>query len=84
MFDDTWEWAGCFRLSDKNIGVPWQQITEEVHNLCENARYWLEQEVFETRKAAARFHSGLAHTHPFPNGNGRHARLMTDVLLDTC
>ena len=28
-----------------------------------------------------RFHHQLVWIHVFPNGNGRHARLMTDVLL---
>ncbi len=28
-----------------------------------------------------RFHHQLVSVHPFPNGNGRHARLMTDLLL---
>jgi fido (protein-threonine AMPylation protein) len=28
-----------------------------------------------------RFHHRLTAIHPFPNGNGRHARLMTDILL---
>ena len=30
---------------------------------------------------AARFHHRLVFIHPFANGNGRHARLMTDALL---
>jgi fido (protein-threonine AMPylation protein) len=29
----------------------------------------------------ARFHHRLVFIHPFPNGNGRHSRLMTDVLM---
>jgi Fic-DOC domain mobile mystery protein B len=81
MFDDTWEWAGQFRLTDKNIGIPWQGIPEGLHNLCEDAKYWLDHRVFEPCQLAAQFHYRLAHIHPFPNGNGRHARLMTDVLL---
>lgn len=30
---------------------------------------------------AARFHHALVWIHPFPNGNGRHARMMADALL---
>jgi len=30
---------------------------------------------------AARFHHRLTYIHPFPNGNGRYARLMTDILM---
>jgi Fic family protein len=29
---------------------------------------------------AARFHHRLVAIHPFPNGNGRHGRLATDLL----
>jgi fido (protein-threonine AMPylation protein) len=32
-------------------------------------------------ECAVRFHHRLVHIHPFPNGNGRHARLATDILL---
>ena len=32
-------------------------------------------------KQAIRFHHQLAWIHPFPNGNGRHARLMADLLI---
>ena len=81
MFGDTWRWAGHFRLTDKNIGIPWQHIAVAVHDLCNDVKYWLEHGVFDTCKAAAHFHYRLAHIHPFPNGNGRHARLITDLLL---
>jgi Fic family protein len=28
------------------------------------------------------FHHRLVSIHPFPNGNGRHARLIADVLIE--
>jgi fido (protein-threonine AMPylation protein) len=31
---------------------------------------------------AIRFHHRLVTIHPFPNGNGRHARLIADVLIE--
>lgn len=33
-------------------------------------------------KIAVRFHHRLVFIHPFPNGNGRHARLMADLLVE--
>ena len=81
MFDQTWTWAGQFRITDKNIGVPRETISVALHDLCENVKFWLDGQVYQVDEAAARFHYHLAHIHPFPNGNGRHARLMTDVLL---
>ena len=83
MFGDTWRWAGKFRTTEKTIGVPSWQITDGLANLCDDARYWIDNRVFSIDEAAARFHHRLTFIHPYPNGNGRHARLMTDVLLAT-
>ena len=84
MFAETWKWAGQFRTSDKNIGIPWDKITVAVHVLCSDVQHWLDNDVYGTDEAAARFHHQLTYIHPFPNGNGRHARLIADVLLESC
>jgi Fic-DOC domain mobile mystery protein B len=81
MFGETWDWAGQTRTSEKTVGIRWYQIPEALANLCDDAKYWLENEVFGVDEAAARFHHRLTFIHPFPNGNGRHARLATDILL---
>jgi Fic-DOC domain mobile mystery protein B len=84
MFDDTWTWAGTFRKSDKNIGCDWTQIAVNLRQLLDNVAYWLEHNVFPPEEIAVRFHHRLVWLHAFPNGNGRHARLMTDCLLRQC
>lgn len=81
MFDRTWTWAGQYRHSGKNIGMDWMQIPEQVRNACEDAKLWVNEKVFEPLELAVRFHHRLVFIHPFPNGNGRHARLMADLLL---
>ena len=81
MFSNTWQWAGTFRTTGKNIGVDPAQIGVQLRDLLENARYWIERGTFSVDEIAVRFHHRLVFIHPFPNGNGRHARLMTDVLL---
>ena len=81
MFDQTWRWAGTFRSSDKNIGVDWLQIAMQLRNLLDNTRYQVEHQVFSADELAVRFHHQLVVIHPFPNGNGRHARLMADLLV---
>lgn len=81
MFDQTWRWAGQFRASDKNIGCPWQQVPMRLRQLLDNTAYQLDGAAHPLDEAAARFHHALVLVHPFPNGNGRHARLMTDALL---
>lgn len=82
MFNKVWRWAGTFRKSDKNIGGPWHQITLRLKNLCEDTRLWITERTDPEDEIAASFHHRLVQIHPFPNGNGRHARLMTDLLLE--
>ncbi len=81
MFDQTWKWAGMFRRSDKNIGVPWASISVEVRKCLDDIEYWFANSVHPLKISAVKAHHKLAMIHPFPNGNGRHARLFTDVLL---
>ena len=81
MFDRTWEWAGRYRTTDKDIGVFWADIGVEVRKFVDDGAYWLEHRVSSVDEAAARLHHRLVLIHPFPNGNGRHARLWCDLLL---
>ncbi len=81
MFDRTWKWAGSFRTTDKNIGVPAHQIPTALRNGLDDAEYWLENEIFPIPETAVRLHHRLVSVHPFPDGHGRHARLAADVLL---
>jgi len=80
MFEHVWEWAGQFRDSERNIGIDPRQISVECKKLCENAAYWIEEETHEPLETFARLHHRLTVIHPFPNGNGRHARLFVDYL----
>lgn len=81
MFDQTWTWAGTFRKSDKNIGCDWKQISVKLDQLFGNTRWWVDNATFGPDEIAARFHRDLVWIHPFPNGNGRHARMMADALV---
>ena len=81
MFDKTWKWAGIFRRSDKNIGVDWSMIHMELGKLLEETNYYLINNIYSKREVATRFHHKLVLIHCFANGNVRHSRLMTDVLL---
>jgi len=81
MFDQSWKWAGVYRATEKNIGIPHYQIRESLAALLGDARYWLEHRTFAPDEIGVRFHHRLVWIHPFANGNGRHARLMADVLM---
>ncbi len=81
MFGETWSWAGSFRQSDKNIGVEWQQVGVKLHDLLKDVHYQIEHATYRPDEIATRFHHRLVLIHPFPNGNGRHARMMADLLI---
>jgi len=82
MFSNVWKWAGKFRKSKKNIGIPYIQIEVELQTLCDDSQAWIEYDTYTPDEFAARFHHRLVFIHPFSNGNGRHARLMADVILE--
>jgi Fic-DOC domain mobile mystery protein B len=81
MLGQVWAWAGKYRLADTNIGVPCHQIREQLHNLYADARAWLEHNTYSPEEFAVRLHHRLVAVHPFPNGNGRHARLVAHIVL---
>jgi Fic-DOC domain mobile mystery protein B len=84
MFDKTWRWAGKFRKTEKSIGVDPLQISVNLRNLLEDVNCWREFNTYPIDEQAARLHHRLVLIHPFPNGNGRHARLFTDAFLRSC
>ena len=81
MFNRTWRWAGTFRATNKNIGVDWAHVSVRLNNLLANTQYQMSHAIFEADELAVRFHHQLVWIHPFPNGNGRHARLLADTLV---
>ena len=80
MFSDVWRWAGAFRISEKNIGVPLWQLSTELKKLLDDGTFWIENHTYPNDELAARLHQRLTFIHPFPNGNGRHARLFTELV----
>lgn len=81
MFEQVWKWAGQTRKSNKNIGVMKESIMNDLGILIGNTKYWIDKKTFSNDEIATRFHHRLVQIHVFPNGNGRHARLMTDLIL---
>ncbi|EEE35445.1 mobile mystery protein B [Rhodobacteraceae bacterium KLH11] len=83
LFGQVWDWAGVYRLTEKNIGVQVWHISTEMRTCLDDARYWRENGTYEPLEAIARFHHKLVWVHPFANGNGRWARIMADAYLAT-
>ena len=82
MFGDVWQWAGTFRTTERNIGIQAYRIATELAALLSDVRFWIEHETYPRDEIAIRFHHRLVAIHPFPNGNGRHARLAADLLVE--
>jgi len=83
MYSDVWKWAGKFRMSEKNIGVDWIKIGIELKYLLDDAKYWIENKIYPADEIAIRFKHRLVSIHCFPNGNGRHSRLMADIIIES-
>lgn len=82
MLGQVWRWAGQFRLSDKSIGIDANLIPVALRQLLDDCRYWLDNKVFSEEEIAIRLSHGLVKIHPFVNGNGRHSRLMADIMMN--
>jgi Fic-DOC domain mobile mystery protein B len=82
MYSDVWKWAGEYRKTDKNIGVKWFQIAYELKILLDDTHFWINNSTFDLYEIALRFKHRLVSIHCFANGNGRHSRVMADLLTE--
>jgi Fic-DOC domain mobile mystery protein B len=81
MLGEVWKWAGKFRKSERNLGIPFFEIPMALRQLLDDTKAQIEYKTYAPDEIAVRFHHRLVAIHPFPNGNGRHARLMADLLV---
>ena len=82
MFGKVWTWAGEYRKSNKNLGVDKYLIASELRILIDDTSYWMSSQTYSSDEIAVRFKHRLVSIHCFPNGNGRHSRLMADVIIN--
>jgi len=82
MYADVWAWAGKFRKTNKNIGTDKWQIPTELRYLLDDIGYWHENNTYPPDEIALRFKHRIVSIHCFPNGNGRHSRLMADIIIE--
>jgi Fic-DOC domain mobile mystery protein B len=81
MFGMVWKWAGKFRHTETNIGIKWTRIPIELRKLLDDAKFWVEHQTYGPDEIALRFKHRLVAIHCFPNGNGRHSRIMADLIV---
>lgn len=82
MFSDVWKWAGKFRKSDTNIGCSWTNIGIQLRSLLDDTIFWIKEKSLTDEEIAIRFKHRLVSIHCFPNGNGRHSRIMADIIME--
>ena len=82
MYADIWAWAGEFRKTNKNIGVDKWKIPSDLKYLLDDAKYWHENNTYTQDEIAVRFKHRIVSIHCFPNGNGRHSRLLADIIIE--
>jgi len=82
MFSGIWRWAGTFRNSEKNIGVLSYLIGVRLRELLDDCTYWIDNDTYTSDEVAIRFKHRIVSIHCFANGNGRHSRLIADVIID--
>jgi Fic-DOC domain mobile mystery protein B len=82
MYADVWAWAGEFRKTNKNIGIDKWKILTELRYLLDDVRYWHENNTYPPDEIAVRFKHRIVSIHCFANGNGRHSRLMADIIIE--
>ena len=82
MYGEVWKWAGEFRSSEKNIGIKSYLISIHLKQLLDDALYWKQYETYEPQELAIRFKHRLVSIHCFANGNGRHSRLIADLIME--
>ncbi|MDH5426891.1 MAG: mobile mystery protein B [Nitrospirota bacterium] len=82
MFGTIWEWGGQYRQTKMNIGVEPHRIREQIKLLTGDFVSWNDPEsTMSVVEIAACLQHRLTQIHPFLNGNGRHARLLTDIFF---
>lgn len=82
MFGNVWAWAGDFRKTNKNLGVDKYEIPLALRNLLDDGRFWILQHTFPPDELALRFKHRIVSIHCFANGNGRHSRLIADIIAE--
>jgi Fic-DOC domain mobile mystery protein B len=82
MYGEVWKWAGAFRESEKNLGIKSYSIPAELKVLLDDAIFWVQNDTYSPDELAIRFKHRLVSIHCFSNGNGRHSRLMADLIME--
>lgn len=56
MFGDVWTWAGRYRLTERNIGVPAYRVAVDLAVLIDDAHFWISNATYEPDELSIRSH----------------------------
>ncbi len=65
-----------------NIGIDKYEINGSLASLLGDVAYWVANQTYPTDEIAIRLKHRIVSIDPFPNGNGRHSRLLADVFIE--
>ena len=82
MYGKVWSWAGKYRKTNKNIGIEKHLISQELRMAIDDCKFHIKNDSFPPDEISIRFKHRLVSIHCFPNGNGRHSRLMADLIIE--
>lgn len=84
MYSTIWKWAGDFRTTEKSIGCDPVLIGVELKNLIDDTKFWIDNQIFSDDEISVRFSHRIVKIHCFSNGNGRHSRMIANLLIEKC
>jgi Fic-DOC domain mobile mystery protein B len=81
MFGSVWRGAGRYRTAPRTPGWEPALIAEGLRMFLDDAEGWLRFSTYPVHESAVRLHHRLVSVSPWANGNGRHARLLADIVV---
>jgi Fic-DOC domain mobile mystery protein B len=81
MFEEVWTNAGKYRTHNTEFGEAPENIETAIQQLITDTNTWIDTKTYAADEIAIRFKHRLASIHAFGNGNGRHSRIMADIII---
>lgn len=82
MLEDVWRFAGKTRIIElaNSDFLNFYDIRPALLQLQNDFKFWIKEKIYSQKEMIARFHERLLTIHPFKDGNGRWARVLTEFI----
>jgi Fic-DOC domain mobile mystery protein B len=81
MLGDVWDWAGNLRTTELTIGIDPIQLDPSLYEMVQNLKAQQLSDSYTLLDQSVWLHHRAVQIHPFPNGNGRWSRLLSNIWL---